>query len=86
MIRNFLRYATCCRFRLVLLGGAQSRAAVVRGVERRLSEGHTSCASLREKQSESGRLLHANPTAEQRWLTFPRTAHESPSKPDARLA
>lgn len=74
MIRNFFRYATCCRFRLVLLGGAQSQAGdVERGVERRLFEGHASCAGPREKQSESGRLLHANPTAEQRWLTLPST-------------
>lgn len=49
---------------------------------RRHSEGHTSCAGPHEKQSESGRLLHANPTAEQRWLPFPSTAHESPSKTD----
>lgn len=39
MIGNFLRYATCCWFRLVLLGGAGSQAGDVRGVERRLSEG-----------------------------------------------
>lgn len=46
------------------------------------SDGHTGCTGPHEKQSESGRLMHANPTTEQRWLLFPSTAHESPSKTD----